>query len=423
MYAIYENKGVLDIRALTIMGLNAKPNSSTPIGYFGTGLKYALAVLARKGCDVIIQSGETDRTYKLQAQPSTFRGQEFMQLELVEIDSPLNIIPTLLPFTTQFGRNWEMWMVLREIECNMRDENGSFYTCEQVPMPQEGMIRIIITGNEFLRCVHDQRKDVFYDVGNKVAARQEVDKIWVRPVETQNFYYRGILVYSNMERSFACEYNIEHAMSLTEDRTVKDLYGMYYRIAELFVSLNIAYRQRILQRPDAWEWEAMRNYGMDYFASDEQKATIIEELRAYRKEFGKLPEEAEKWLSEADIRASMAESMALDGHMSDIFNEAIIRLLTAGYPVDEYKIKVVPALPRNVLGLADNTNDTILIAARCFEDGLECVMATMLEEFCHLRHRLYDESREMQDWLLRQTILQIQRRIRDGKRSYVESSS
>ena len=45
---VHVTKGKLDLRSLSTFGLNAKPNTTNPIGYFGTGMKYAIAVLLRK---------------------------------------------------------------------------------------------------------------------------------------------------------------------------------------------------------------------------------------------------------------------------------------------------------------------------------------------------------------------------------------
>ena len=58
-YVIFENPGTLDPRALTIMGLNAKENTN-PIGYFGTGFKYGVAIALRDNCNVLIQDGMRD---------------------------------------------------------------------------------------------------------------------------------------------------------------------------------------------------------------------------------------------------------------------------------------------------------------------------------------------------------------------------
>ena len=63
-YIIFENPGTLDPRAITIMGLNVKENTN-PIGYFGTGFKYGIAITLRNNCNVLIQDGMgSDQTIK-----------------------------------------------------------------------------------------------------------------------------------------------------------------------------------------------------------------------------------------------------------------------------------------------------------------------------------------------------------------------
>lgn len=43
---VFENAGELDVRAATLIGVNVK-ESANPVGFFGTGLKYVLACVAR----------------------------------------------------------------------------------------------------------------------------------------------------------------------------------------------------------------------------------------------------------------------------------------------------------------------------------------------------------------------------------------
>ena len=54
---IFENPGEIDPVAIITFGINVK-ESDHPIGFFGTGLKYALAILLREGQPITIQSGE-----------------------------------------------------------------------------------------------------------------------------------------------------------------------------------------------------------------------------------------------------------------------------------------------------------------------------------------------------------------------------
>src|ERR1700733_12022356 len=48
---VFENYGEIEIDAITTFGVSVKEGPN-PIGFFGTGLKYAVAVLLRHGCKV-----------------------------------------------------------------------------------------------------------------------------------------------------------------------------------------------------------------------------------------------------------------------------------------------------------------------------------------------------------------------------------
>jgi hypothetical protein len=68
---VFSNPGEIDIRAATIIGVNVK-QGNTPIGYFGTGLKYAIAGIIRLGGTIEIWSGETN--YFFTGRKETIRG-------------------------------------------------------------------------------------------------------------------------------------------------------------------------------------------------------------------------------------------------------------------------------------------------------------------------------------------------------------
>ena len=55
MYVCFVNRGTIDPRSITTFGVNSKEGGN-PIGFFGTGLKYAIAVLLRLGHEVTLYS-------------------------------------------------------------------------------------------------------------------------------------------------------------------------------------------------------------------------------------------------------------------------------------------------------------------------------------------------------------------------------
>jgi len=68
-----------------------------------------------------------------------------------------------------------------------------------------------------------------------------------------------------------------------------------------------------------------------------------------------------------------------------------------GYQINKYPVMVVEDLGNLCMGLAKD--NTIYIAKRCFHMGTKQVVATIFEEYLHLRHKLKDNTYEMQNFL------------------------
>lgn len=108
------NSGEIESNALFLLGASSKRDDDTKIGFFGSGAKYALAVLLREGIPVRAFSGE--REIAIGVQDVDFRGTTFGQIIL---DGQ----PT--SFTTSMGPTWATWFALRELICNALDEGGA----------------------------------------------------------------------------------------------------------------------------------------------------------------------------------------------------------------------------------------------------------------------------------------------------------
>jgi hypothetical protein len=93
-FVVFRNRGLIDVRAITTFGVSAKdPCNSNPIGYFGTGLKYAIAVLLRNDIPITIHSGLD--TYAFEARRDVIRSKTFDMVYMN--DSPIG-------FTTDLGK-------------------------------------------------------------------------------------------------------------------------------------------------------------------------------------------------------------------------------------------------------------------------------------------------------------------------------
>lgn len=205
---VFENDGEIDPRLIMLIGVNVKESDSA-IGFFGTGLKYALASLLRWGEDIKIQSGANEYTFSAQA--TEIRGKAF---GLIEMCSRYERTP--LGFTTELGKRWEAWMVYRELWCNAFDEpGGAVYEAADAPMPKAGKTRVIVTGDKADEA-HRSRDTFILDKSQSPLHAVEGLEIYEGPGE--RIFYRGIAV-QKPDKPGLYTYNITEFLYLTEDRT------------------------------------------------------------------------------------------------------------------------------------------------------------------------------------------------------------
>jgi hypothetical protein len=205
---IFENEGEIDPRLITLIGVNVKQSASA-IGFFGTGLKYAVACMARWGEELRIQSGAAEFTFT--AEDQEIRGRDFGILTMrSRYDS------AQLGFTTDLGKTWEPWMVYRELWCNAHDEPGSRVYEDTAPSPKAGLTRVIVSGPK-IEEAHAGRDEFILDT----AARKllhSVEGLDIYEGEGHRIFYRGIAVQKPTKPSLYT-YNITEHLWLTEDRT------------------------------------------------------------------------------------------------------------------------------------------------------------------------------------------------------------
>lgn len=233
---LHITKGKLDLRSITTFGLNSKPNTSNPIGYFGTGLKYAIAVLLRNKIPIeIIIDG---RLWTFEVAPSDFRGKKVEEIFLVRHKKLLPSTTIKLPFTTDLGKNWKLWQAFREIHSNTLDEKGSSVIFD--PSSDSSLLyrpnhtTILVKSQEYVE-EYLSRDKTFLPEG--LSMRTGSDSIQVFDAPSEHVYYRGIRIMDlKEEERSTLTYNILSSLELTEDRTVKDEWDVRYRIQNYLAS-------------------------------------------------------------------------------------------------------------------------------------------------------------------------------------------
>jgi hypothetical protein len=272
---VHKTKSKLDLRSITTFGLNAKPNSDTPIGYFGTGLKYALAVLARENISVAIYID--GKKWTLESKAATFRDKKFSSLYLQTMRGKI-LSPKILelPFTTDLGKNWEIWQAFRELECNTRDEKGETFIAREYndperPIAERGDTYFVIEDERYVNEYLNMDK---HFLKGGMTSQTGTYRLQVFPVKSDCIYYRGIRIHDLKEPSNNT-YNFLCQIELTEDRTAKSPWTLEYEI-EQFLGSQTEETQFIERAITAPEKTYERRFAYTYTTKSEAFLNTIE---------------------------------------------------------------------------------------------------------------------------------------------------
>lgn len=214
---IFHNPTELDLEAVRLMGASVKKPGS--FGRFGTGLKYGIASVLRAGASLRMFIGP--REYRFTSRAVEVRGETFEEVMLERLDDG-NWLAESLGFTTQLGRDWEPWMVVRELACNARDEGGDFFLTKQdVPdcfSCENGSTLFALEWPEVEEGWDEVLAGLF--VPAEVEPLAEVEGVRILPGKAQHIYHRGVRV-MKLPKESAFTYDIAAPVELTEDRTAK----------------------------------------------------------------------------------------------------------------------------------------------------------------------------------------------------------
>lgn len=258
---VFKTPGVLPLDAVMTFGINAKPNTANPFGYFGTGLKYAVAVVLRLGGSItLLVEG---KEYVFYVSGKNFRGKTFDQARMKKRTGMLSKWQyDNLPFTTELGKNWMPWQAFRELESNTRDEGGDTFTvhdrevfdsveavdpkCSYLLVECAPVEEAFENGDTFLTqflAGHDAQDYLF---------NSKSLTIWNIP--SKYLYYAGVRVYE-FRHPARLTYNIAHGgVVLTEDRTASNIWQVLRTIATTLQTSNV-FTPELLQQILKYEKE------------------------------------------------------------------------------------------------------------------------------------------------------------------------
>jgi hypothetical protein len=374
------------------MGLSVK-SSSSAIGQFGTGLKYAIAVILRNNLSIRIHSNGVCHTFTLEQ--SKFRAKDFTMI--LWHDSLSNqTIP--LPFTLDYGLNWDLWMAYRELSSNCKDESGVERIVPLSFTPSSIGTCIEVIGEPFLD-LHRTKHEYF--ISTPPIATTPLCDIHERTGD--GLFYKGVRVGKDTTTSFS--YNVHSSVQLTEDRTILEPSSYEAEIVRAVVQLkNRSLLSRILShRQDKGTYEGDFNYAFVFAScpvSEEFLDCAMERIRAeptglpyglkqLLKDRGHLVE------SHKDYTPSAIELKKLE----------VIRTMFAKVDIEIPHITFVHTTKEALHGYFDpKTPDTIYITNFGIAQGMHELAQTIYEETNHRNGNYQDCTRSYQNFLQRTII-------------------
>lgn len=269
----FTNPGVLDPRAITTFGINVKENAN-PIGSFGTGLKYAIAVVLRLGGAIAIQTEDEDQTlsYDFVAIPEEVRGKTFhfvhMETRRLGVEGGTS---QPLGFTTELGKHWAPWMAYRELRSNTMDEGGSVYVASATAVWFRAKPHTTISVNcTEIEAAHAEGAHYFLET---VPLWASADLEIHPPRNDGAVFYRGICVAYIEQAQSVYTYNILREEQLTEDRTL-DRWTCSWRITSAVAMLTNAELAEAILLAQPETYEASLSFAYVSAFSDEMRAVM-----------------------------------------------------------------------------------------------------------------------------------------------------
>ncbi len=412
LYVEITNDGEISPYAFSLLGASTKRDDETKIGYFGSGLKYAIAVLLRNGIPLRVFSGLNEIVFT--SQEVEMRGKTFRQ---IYIDGK----PTGM--TLEMGVDWEPWFAVREVFCNAVDEGR--YTMEHAMSvtPEAGKTKVYIGAHESLNEVFANWNKYFSSKRTDIVLEQSNGKV-LNGGNELIVYRKGIRVH---RVNYPCLFHYDMQwIGINESRVIAEDFS--FRGGLIRWISNFADEQMIRQIYNAdkkmWEW----NLDWDWSQSFNDKwleviggrPLILEDVagrfteylntslvlpnslcRALKKHFA----ERVHILGQSDQQAARVV-IPMDVRQKAVVDECLSFLKTVGVDVN-YPIQVATFAFQDTLGEADQ--GTIFVSERCFELGKRTVVMAIIEEYTHLKTGHQDKSRAFQTYLLDQYLQQLEK--------------
>ena len=379
MKIYFTNPTPLDLQSALIFGVSAKDTTS-PIGQFGTGLKYAIAIVLRLGGQISIKSEGYNVHFFTQKQ--TVRGQTFEAVFYRDIASACPDVSC--NFTTHLGSHWEAWMAYRELACNALDEGGT------VSAEASSATTVVTINCPAFDYIWPLRGDILLHQRNlgQLINESEVCDIYLG--NSNSIFYRGVAIH-RLKRPSLFTYNIKSHLLLTEDRTPLWPWSVPEAISEGTQSISDeTLRIKLLTVDKSFYEEDLGFSGTLHQSFADTAAKLL-------KQGQRINRSVELHLRQLSKTADITVPLELSAVQQKKFDRAKVALRAIDIDLDKFPIHFVESLGQGVYGHA--IDQQIYIADFAFEQGTKMLASTLLEEWVHCNFGCADFDRAMQNWL------------------------
>lgn len=414
-----ENDIEIEPEAFTLIGASTKREDSSKIGFFGSGLKYAIAVLLQNNIDFKIYSGINE--IKITTKTKSFRGNDFESICINGKETSL---------TTTMGADWKPWFAVREIYCNAIDEGKYSADIASGIKPQKGKTQFYIEMNEKLDEMMQDWPRYFSDKRTDLIQATENSKIFKSKLGDRVIIYRkGIQCLESWGNSLF-DYDLSWA-EINESRVLKDTWTTKKKLAQgLAVNANAQVIKTLLDNITSYSfeknlyWDDVKMFNMEWLNQISNKTLIPHEISGYFADQytemssitlpSSLTESLKRYFGDkvkvaGTKKSSYSSDMIIEPNTKEKkLIEKSIKFIKTFYPQFNFPIKLCKFQERNRLGEA--LDGEILLSPTLFEYGTRQVVATILEESFHLKSGFGDNTRGFQDYLINQLITSIEQK-------------
>lgn len=412
--------GEIDERAFSLLGASSKRGDSSKIGMFGSGLKYSLSLMLKKGIQFRVFSGYNE--IRFSCKEEVFRDKIFSRIFINDKETSL---------TTSMGMDWEDWFIVREIYCNALDESDGEisivetddildltpledYTCFYIQVNEE--IENLISNWDLF--FSNKRTDLIYHDANlnQIYSGGKGTIIYRKGIRCQYLESTDALFHYDMSwikinESRVIDYDYEFKIDLTKflkaipDESV--VHRILYNINKFWEKnlywnnsgnwsdawLNKIGEKFLIPHENAGMWEdemkEMKENKIDFIIIP---TAMVDSLKLFFGDKIRIIGEDAMGDSRGEIKV-INEISKRDKFMLD---ESLAFLREANYDV-RYPIKIVQFGYADTLGQAKDK--TIFLSEKLLSMGKKKITTVIIEESEHIKTGFSDETRAFQNHL------------------------